>query len=1240
MLAFLFKGIFFTFIITLMSCLPGRKQDNLKTTASSENLSEEEQDLNLRCIEDNFKQGQEENLYGIKCIDNKQLFIKTASDGEEISITDININENKGSLEIEEGIDFLNRYYKLAYEIEDSEDKDFLKRFFPLGEEFFGQKGERYTLIFKVEQNYLVLYKASENLKSIPFSERMVMKTSTTEAGKTLYMVPFIGYPIKYCRAEAIRNNQQEETNQNRAVCKDYSDLKPKNMPYISLDLGSKELFKFFEKNDVFPSSYFEEEEGWYFSKTAVESSKYEEIAISKAYLVKIEFQNDVIQIIEDSGNIKIGANKEVLNDDLEVKWFDYQINKSDDRFYSFGENTSKFAGSNIEKPYVQIKFPEGTTDLVIGPDYFSYTYREVKGKDNLKFKVSLLRAKSIDREGFKPRRWFFEDHEALEDSFGFLPIKPSRSYKTGEISVDDRKSHIRNIKFNTSLSTEEEKKTNTKVIKWYFSKNSTKNTEYREIVREAISIYNQAFKKFTKNSNSKVRVELSEEEKDLGDIRYNIINIIESEKDSNNLLGIAPSFADVETGQIIGATSNILVNKLEEIYFVKVKSYVRYEIFRKDKNTQEENESHVVSKYLRHQIKEKCLDIENFIKNTKAMGVTDPRTDLKDREIIKACSNFILKPYLLHVILHELGHNFSLAHNPACSTDQNNFYLNKEEILKYFPEANEDYIDEDFLPQSSCVMDYMNDEVSHLTVLGKYDLAALRYNYFDEIETKEGGFEKLDINYENPIQQVSLKSKKDEGLKVKEYSYCSDDQQSNRLDCFFWDRGVTYKQRIMNVKMFIEQTFQDRFLYDSETITAKFTPNFNMNIIQVLKHGWLKKLNRASSDNNEIKSIQHAFLSEYAKGYRDIILNINQEKLKEEGLNETADCFFKKCNEYSALYAMLDESYEILKKYFFPKELSCIVEDEFSNTHRIPLYSINKEILKRKSDETFYIVDCYSQNVQNFLIEEKLKLISQDGFDFRNTYDLGKETIRTDILDITRLLTVQFTTKDTTKDKPPLLIKDLFINRIIQLYGPDSLNKLYEEWKTIVKDINFYIPQIQHANKFYFSVPIVYDFFIKKTQSIPDDDIRREHTNEMDFVVHNFVTFSSQVMELLEKQHKPESVLASHPFLQELYKDYKNNDNKKSFWEFLKEQESVYVFEQLLILPNKKDSFFEEVIKTYKKKEKELELLKNKKETEGQTFSFIDNLRYEALENYVNNPRLSLLPFIKQGFVNRKKNK
>ena len=224
----------------------------------STELTKEE--INNRCIYSHheFPQGHADDLYGIKCINGKKLLIKTDEEGSLVSNT-----EAGDGLRLEKTVDgkakkvetipgVINKFYKLGYNIQknkgDDKDLPFLRKLLPQEERFYGSRKQNYHVIFKVIGNYLVLFKASKNIEHIPYTQRTILSRSKdgeympSEDG--YYMVPFIGYSIKYCIAEKEREKGTNRiTKGSVKKCKGISE--EDNPDYIELQVNNPKPYNY-----------------------------------------------------------------------------------------------------------------------------------------------------------------------------------------------------------------------------------------------------------------------------------------------------------------------------------------------------------------------------------------------------------------------------------------------------------------------------------------------------------------------------------------------------------------------------------------------------------------------------------------------------------------------------------------------------------------------------------------------------------------------------------------------------------------------------------------------------------------------------------------------------------------------------------------------------------------------------------------------------------------------------------
>ena len=145
------------------------------------------------------------------------------------------------------------------------------------------------------------------------------------------------------------------------------------------------------------------------------------------------------------------------------------------------------------------------------------------------------------------------------------------------------------------------------------------------------------------------------------------------------------------------------------------------------------------------------------------------PWVQLSDAERTKVIN--LLLPYVyLPTLIHELGHNLGLRHNFSGSVDGDNFYTQKE--------LTDMGVKRPFAYSS--VMDYGYRTNNELRVLGKYDIAALRYGYTEEVELKDGTVTSLASLHNSP------------NLELKPYRYCTDEHVGVNANCSRFDEGVS----------------------------------------------------------------------------------------------------------------------------------------------------------------------------------------------------------------------------------------------------------------------------------------------------------------------------------------------------------------------------------------------------------------------------------------------------------------
>ena len=1037
--------------------------------------SKEEAFVRERCKHPNhnFHENEDiDSLYSKDCIDGMRLTVKTAAKGQKI---DTSLAIGKIGVTLEGELNFINDVYKTTYEIQNTGDLlvyHFLRSLLPGNENFFGSLKATYDIVFVIDGNSLILYKSSQEEKYIPYNERTSQEIVHVD-GKAEYRVPFLRYSIQYCDAK-IMTRDREQTKEHKKDCR-ATDFK--NAYYIEINKSSKDDYEYAREKNLFPSKYFEGQ--WFFTEGPVQTfSSFQpghdnELPPSSAHLIEFDRTANSLELKNVSGGKDVAPEDRATMGSIHISWHNYQMDREGDIIKSPFRETHSNLNNPIESPYIVFKKPKdikipllepketetgvqynetiNLTDdnssmehIHIAKDYLSMTLKiKIPFNDveqTFTHRYSFYKRTSVIETGFIERRWFERDHDQY---FGITPTIPQTTRTIGDPTSEEVLKKIRMIRFNTKKPSNDQS-----TIKWYFSKNSTREEPYRTIAKEAIDIYNWAFHLIT---DDKIKVELEErqeQEKDLGDPRWNIINL--STKGSyggDSLFGFSPTFVNPDTGQIIGTTANIFLDNILDESHALVRNYVKYEIFQKNKKSQEQEKEdaiHVASEYLRSKIEKEC-ELQEHIKTQKRKfnrGQITPMDNLNDREKILFCAKTISKNQILALILHEMGHSFGLSHNFKASIDTTNYYDSIEEMQKYFPNAK--FLEEK-VPKTSSVMDYMPRFLfPAMTILGKYDLAVLRFLYMDQIEIaghSETEFLPPFLALSIPKNTKEQNQLSDEILnKRKVYLHCSDSkEQSNQGENFLckkFDHGSKPKEAILFFIDRIKQFFNIyRYRYDNPQGLTPF--NIFLSRFAVLyskiegfyKH-WIKLRNDQLEGTNDLQ---------YTR-YR-IPENPNEDDERIARYKEIIQERDKEGTEYSDFYSLRNSFYDFAIDFLFLETMKCeVCETEeviFYNASKCKTggqkYFIDLELIKQYytslTSKEFQkpIVDCYSPLIKNFLKDElSLKLIGQKGKeDFLSYYPVEKSEAKQDIFPISVIFDTMFVPpkiKGTEETAPPLL--------------------------------------------------------------------------------------------------------------------------------------------------------------------------------------------------------------------------
>jgi hypothetical protein len=809
---------------------------------------------------------------------------------------DVPIKNSKNSeavtLTVESDVKFIKHFNVVNYDTEDP----YLKGTAEIAQ-MLGETNKTYAIAYEITPNYLVLNKiVAEN--EISTTEKTY---SRKEGGE--WIVPIGGYDISFYNVQKYVNDDNRETN--RIVTVPIAKENYLTAQYFKIDPYSFKKFGRQEKSDVLPRSIFEGE--WYFSETNVETSLTDGGTVGNVGSYDISsdgnFTSATRIIFKVQGESLVGLNTNVdeefkLNDvnqlnyntvfKIEIKQVDYyrEFNGADILTEKVDENKKPEDRSFIQLQYLTTETPQSVADQVgansssngllakifnqinnfktildvtYGVDYFSFTIRDAASKSIKRYAFRKINP----AEQIQPRRAFLEDNYLL----GTFTTKKSKKLDYKVNLKEDSEKLILMARHNPD-----------KDIVYYFTDQTPKDDWHRNIGREAVNIWNQAFARI----GSKQHVIINES-KDvaLGDIRYNALNIVK--RAGAGLLGYGPSLIDSETGEIVSATMNMGMDNMMEQYYRIVRDYMGrksgkyYDIKNDGGNTQLPPLLNILSKLNNNQvyfdtqsntwallggpadglnadgtqlvpnafgnIEQEYMSAVGLPTNAtvdRAMKIVAAKktasyaygnsdsflafgtphnkpeafssTQIVDEtietnckevvalaermksgristaeeiSIIEPCVKLFAQADSLTTVLHEMGHNLSMRHNFAGSTDQRNFPKLKSFQLKYMT------IPDDMMQsKSSSVMDYLSVEGQQID-LGGYDLANLRWIYKGEVEDKDGNIVQID-----PTMPITASLPAD---RMKGFTYCTDEQAGSSADpmCDLFDQGITPKETV-----------------------------------------------------------------------------------------------------------------------------------------------------------------------------------------------------------------------------------------------------------------------------------------------------------------------------------------------------------------------------------------------------------------------------------------------------------
>jgi hypothetical protein len=194
------------------------------------------------------------------------------------------------------------------------------------------------------------------------------------------------------------------------------------------------------------------------------------------------------------------------------------------------------------------------------------------------------------------------------------------------------------------------------------------------------------------------------------------------------------------------------------------------------------------------NEMSHRCFYHESFV-NWNASLAPEVRADNLELDELKTWNDLteaeqkkviakLMPTVWVPTLVHELGHNLGLRHNFNGSEDKDNFYTAQERSAMGLTRE---------IVYSS-VMDYSQNTLNQLPVMGKYDIAALRFGYNNEVEKKDGSVYKLQAG-----ETLESLKKESRSADFKEFQFCTDDHVEVNPGCNRFDEGTNLKEIAQN---------------------------------------------------------------------------------------------------------------------------------------------------------------------------------------------------------------------------------------------------------------------------------------------------------------------------------------------------------------------------------------------------------------------------------------------------------
>jgi hypothetical protein len=541
--------------------------------------------------EDQFVQGQGENLLLISDYQAKVIPIQTL---KEVG------SKTKNSLRVtQKNVSVQNQTLETLPVVNISPELDLLKQVpFKAKPDTSG----RYEIIYKITDSYLkVLKRAAKvdlDINEITYAE------GPKDDGK--WEVPLVGYPITgFYNVEKALNSDNEKTH-NKIEANRFN---MKDAMYFRADFNRPELFEALQKSNVLPVEYFDGE--WYFAATVVDTKQKDSAAMGRSLHSAGDLENSSrVTFFRTENSMKalslnIDPRLEKITERTKIKDYEYQVVFRIPVEHKYFGQSKQGNDSGMKEtvddstpwemrkslqldlvkansPYIRLHSNESTlVELSVTDDYFSFVLQDEDRQIRVRYSFS---RRKVDHK-YEARLFHLSDFK----SFGFFKAKRKSLFSPGSTLTDQT--------LTTFLTRFDPNKPE---IKYYLSKNSSLRLNVVRTAVRAVKSWDKAFELAYEGTGiakrPRVTFAISEkglaalfptdgsapkvlaeelERKDLGDIRYNILNIFDSIL-ADGPAGYGPSVKDPLNGEIISATSNVWTASTRNLIGLRLRGFIR----------------------------------------------------------------------------------------------------------------------------------------------------------------------------------------------------------------------------------------------------------------------------------------------------------------------------------------------------------------------------------------------------------------------------------------------------------------------------------------------------------------------------------------------------------------------------------------------------------------------------------------------------------------------------------------